>query len=54
LIALPCSILFFRLEGKKGLPATQQHKLEYARGFFLFLSYITYLMGLAALPLAEK
>jgi len=53
LIALPCSILFFRLEGKKGLPSTQKHKLEYARGFFLFLSYITYLMGLAALPLAE-
>jgi drug/metabolite transporter (DMT)-like permease len=53
LIALPCTILFFRFEGKRGLPATQQPKLEYVRGFFLFVSYTTYFMGLAALPLAD-
>jgi len=52
-IALPATILLYRLEGKRGLPTTQQHKLEYVRGFFLFLSYTTAFMGLAALPLAE-
>jgi drug/metabolite transporter (DMT)-like permease len=52
-IALPCTILLFRFEGKRGLPTTQRHKLEYIRGFFLFLSYTTYFMGLAALPLAD-
>ena len=52
-IALPCTILLYRLEGKPGLPATQQPTLEYVRGFFLFLSYATAFMGLAALPLAE-
>ena len=39
LVALPLTILIFRLEGKQGLPTTQRHKLEYARGAFLFLSY---------------
>jgi len=53
LIALPCTILFFRFEGQGGLPPTQRHKLEYVRGFFLFLSFTTYMMGLAALPLAD-
>ena len=53
LIALPCTILFFRFEGQGGLPTTQRHKLEYVRGFFLFLSFTTYMMGLAALPLAD-
>ena len=53
LIALPCTLLFFRYEGKRGLPTTQRHKLEYTRGFFLFLSYTTHFMGLAALPLAD-
>ncbi|MGZ9167178.1 MAG: DMT family transporter, partial [Anaerolineales bacterium] len=52
-IALPCTILLYRLEGNRGLPATQQPTLEYVRGFFLFLSYTTAFMGLAALPLAE-
>jgi drug/metabolite transporter (DMT)-like permease len=52
-IALPCTLLFFRLEGQRGLPTTQQSKLEYLRGVFLFLSYTTYMMGLAALPLAD-
>jgi drug/metabolite transporter (DMT)-like permease len=53
LVALPITILFFRLEGGKGLPTTKQHTIQYVRGFFLFLSYTTYMMGLAALPLAS-
>jgi len=53
LIAMPLTLLFFRLEGQRGLPTTQQPQLEYVRGLFLFLSYTTYFMGLAALPLAE-
>ena len=53
LIAMPITLLLFRLEGQRGLPTTNQHKLEYVRGLFLFLSYTTYFMGLAALPLAE-
>jgi len=53
LIALPATLLFYRYEGSRGLPVTRQHKLEYLRGVFLFLSYTTYMMGLAALPLAE-
>jgi len=53
LIALPCTLLFYRYEGSQGLPPTQQPKLEYLRGVFLFLSYTTFMMGLAALPLAD-
>jgi drug/metabolite transporter (DMT)-like permease len=53
LIALPFTLLFYRYEGKRGLPTTQRHKLEYVRGVFLFLSYTTHFMGLAALPLAD-
>ena len=53
LVALPLTLLFFRLEGRRGLPVTKQPKLEFVRGFFLFLSYTTYMMGLAALPLAD-
>ena len=53
LVALPLTIWFFRMEGGQGWPKTQQKLLEYGRGFFLFLSYTTYFMGLAALPLAE-
>ena len=53
LVALPFTLLFFRLEGKRGLPGTPQFKLEFTRGMFLFLSYTTFMMGLAALPLAE-
>lgn len=52
-IALPATILLFRYEGGRGLPTTKQPMLEYVRGFFLFLSYTTAFMGLAALPLAE-
>src|ERR1044071_5624939 len=46
LVAMPITLLFFRFEGRKGLPTTNQHKLEYIRGLFLFLSYTTYFMGL--------
>lgn len=52
-VALPITILLYRLEGQRGLPKTQRHKLEYTRGFFFFLSYTTAFMGIAALPLAE-
>ena len=41
------------LRGKRGLPTTPQFKLEFIRGIFLFLSFTTAMMGLAALPLAE-
>ena len=53
LVALPCTLLFYRYEGQRGFPTTQQPKLEYLRGVFLFLSYTTFMMGLAALPLAD-
>ncbi len=52
-IALPFTLLFYRCEGQRGLPTTKQPKLEYLRGLFLFLSYTTFMMGLAALPLAD-
>ncbi len=53
LVALPCTLLFYRYEGRRGLPTTQQPKLECLRGVFLFLSYTAFMMGLAALPLAD-
>ncbi len=53
LVALPATLIFFQLEGKKGLPTTNQLKPQILRGIFLFLSYTTYMMGLAALPLAD-
>lgn len=53
LVALPCTLLLFRYEGGRGLPATKQPKLEYVRGILLFLSYTTHFMGLASLPLAD-
>lgn len=52
-VALPFTVLFYRFEGKRGLPTTQRPRLEYVRGLFLFLSYTMFMMGLAALPLAE-
>jgi drug/metabolite transporter (DMT)-like permease len=52
-VAIPLTLLLFRYEGGRGLPTTTQHTLEYVRGVFYFLSYTTYFMGLAALPLAE-
>ncbi len=53
LTALPLTLLLFRLEGGRGLPKTRQLRLEAVRGLFYFLSYTTYFMGLASLPLAE-
>ncbi|MEJ2487441.1 MAG: hypothetical protein P8Y68_17085 [Anaerolineales bacterium] len=53
LVALPFTLLFYRFEGQRGLPTTQQPKLECVRGVFLFISYTTFMMGLAALPLVE-
>lgn len=53
LVALPITLLLYRYEGGRGLPVTGQHRLEYLRGFFLFLSYTATFMALAALPLAE-
>ncbi len=53
LVALPCTLILFRLEGQRGLPTTTRHTLEYARGFLLFFSFTTYMMGVAALSLAD-
>ena len=51
-IALPATLVLFRIEGGRGRPTTQRHKLEYVRGFFYFLSFTSYMMALAAMPLA--
>jgi drug/metabolite transporter (DMT)-like permease len=53
LVAIPLTLLLFRYEGGRGLPTTKRHTLQYVRGLFFFLSYTTYFMGLAALPLAQ-
>ena len=53
IVALPASLLFVRAEGQRGLPVSRRRALEYARGLFLFLSFTTYMLGLAALPLAD-
>lgn len=53
LVAMPLTLVLFRLEGRKGLPTTRRRALEFWRGLFFFLSYTTYFMGLASLPLAE-
>ena len=53
IVAMPCTLLFFYYEGKRGLPKTTRYGLEYLRGIFLFLSFTTYMMSLAALTLAD-
>lgn len=53
IVALPLTVLLFRLEKGTGLPRSQQPRLEYLRGFSYFLSYTTHFMGLAALPLGD-
>jgi len=53
IVALPVALLFARAEGQRGLPTSRQRTLEYVRGLCLFLSFTTYMMGLAALPLAD-
>jgi drug/metabolite transporter (DMT)-like permease len=52
-VAIPCTLLFYRYEGQRGFPTTQRHTLEYIRGGLLFLSYTAFMMGLAALHLAD-
>ena len=53
IVSIPCTLLLFYYEGGRGLPITQQSRLELLRGFLLFLSFTAYMMALAALPLAE-
>jgi drug/metabolite transporter (DMT)-like permease len=53
LVALPATLIFYRYEGQRGLPKTKNLKRQYLRGLLLFLSYTTFMMGLAALPLAD-
>lgn len=53
LVALPLTLLFFRLEGGRGLPKTRQLGLEAVRGLSYFFSYTTAFMGLASLTLAD-
>lgn len=53
IVALPAALLFVRAEGQRRLPTTTRPTLEYGRGVCLFLSFTTYMLGLAALPLAD-
>jgi drug/metabolite transporter (DMT)-like permease len=53
IVALPIALLFARAEGQRGFPTTQRRTLQYTRGVCLFLSFTTYMLGLAALPLAD-
>ena len=53
LVALPATLILFWMEGNRGLPSTEQRRMELWRGLFLFISYTTYFMGLSALLLAE-
>ena len=53
LVALPATLIFYRYEGQRGLPKTENLKLQYIRGLLLFFSYTTFMMGLAALPLVD-
>jgi drug/metabolite transporter (DMT)-like permease len=53
IVALPVALLFVRAEGQRGLPTTRRQALEYGRGLCLFLSFTAYMLGLAALPLAD-
>jgi drug/metabolite transporter (DMT)-like permease len=53
IVALPAALLFVRAEGQRGLPTTRRRVLEYTRGLCLFFSFTTYMLGLAALPLAD-
>lgn len=52
-VALPFTLLFFRMEGGRGLPKTSHLQIEFIRGIMLFLSYTTAMMGIASLQLAE-
>ncbi len=52
-VAIPLTLLFFRLEGKRGFPKTRRARLQFLRGLCYFLSYTAHFMALAALSLAE-
>jgi S-adenosylmethionine uptake transporter len=52
-IAIPFTLLFYRLEGRRGFPVTRRYRLEILRGLFFFLAYTAHFMSLAALSLAE-
>ena len=52
-VAIPCTLLFFRYEGHWGVPRTTRFALHFWRGFLLFVAYTTYFMGLVAIPLAD-
>ena len=53
IVAIPFTLLFCRLEGRRGFPVTRRRKLQMLRGLFFFLSYTAHFMSLAALSLAE-
>lgn len=53
IVALPAALLVVRAEGQPGWPSTRRRTLEYTRGLCLFLSFTAYMLGLAALPLAD-
>ena len=52
-VAIPAAYALMRLEGQRGWPVTTKPMLEFVRGMFMFLSYTTFFMGVAALTLAE-
>ncbi|MEO0562167.1 MAG: DMT family transporter [Chloroflexota bacterium] len=53
IVAIPATLVLFRLEGRRGLPTTTRHTLEYVRGTFLFLAFTAYMMAVVAIPLAD-
>ena len=53
LVALPATFFFLRREGRRGWPTTRRPLLQIGRGVLLFISFTTYMMALAALPLAD-
>lgn len=53
IVALPATLLLFRAEGGRGLPSSRRLFLETIRGVFYFLSFTTYMMAIAALPLGD-
>ncbi len=54
LVALPFTLLFFRYEGKRGLPRTKRFKLQFTRGMILFLSYHLFHDGAGRLAIGRK
>ena len=52
LVAMPFTLMFYRMEGKRGLPQTKRMGMEMLRGATQFASYTFFFMGVATLPLA--